>query len=175
MLPSSSIIPYLTQSQYAAPGIRMSALQRLPTLHIATHDSIGTGADGPTHQPISLAAFYRSLPNMLYIRPCDSEEVAGAFALALENMAIPNSSRVTDSSRDAESHDDATGSHDTTNSGSATASQNAASSSGIATSQATHHAPLIGRKTTMISLSRHALPQYHHLGFTSRAGVAKGA
>ena len=69
----------------------MGALQRLPIIHIATHDSIGTGEDGPTHQPIALASFYRSMPNVLYMRPCDTEEVAGAFELALENMAAdPN-------------------------------------------------------------------------------------
>ena len=57
----------------------MGALQQLQTIHIATHDSIGTGEDGPTHQPIELAALYRAMPNMQYIRPCDSEETAGAF------------------------------------------------------------------------------------------------
>lgn len=68
---------------YAAPGIRMAALQGFHQIHIATHDSIGTGEDGPTHQPIELAALYRAMPNLLYIRPCDSEEAAGAFHLAL--------------------------------------------------------------------------------------------
>ncbi|RHZ55355.1 hypothetical protein CDV55_105017 [Aspergillus turcosus] len=53
-------------------------------IHIATHDSIGTGEDGPTHQPIELAALYRAMPNILYIRPCDSEETAGAFVAALQ-------------------------------------------------------------------------------------------
>jgi len=62
----------------------MGALQELQIIHIATHDSIGTGEDGPTHQPIELAALYRAMPNLLYIRPCDSEEVAGAFLAALE-------------------------------------------------------------------------------------------
>uniref|UniRef100_A0A0B7JN99 Transketolase-like pyrimidine-binding domain-containing protein n=1 Tax=Bionectria ochroleuca TaxID=29856 RepID=A0A0B7JN99_BIOOC len=64
---------------YAAPGVRMGALQHLQQIHIATHDSIGTGEDGPTHQPIALPALYRAMPNILYIRPCDSEETAGAF------------------------------------------------------------------------------------------------
>ena len=62
----------------------MGALQELQVIHIATHDSIGTGEDGPTHQPVELAALYRAMPNLLYIRPCDSEEVAGAFKVALE-------------------------------------------------------------------------------------------
>ncbi|KFZ08620.1 hypothetical protein V501_05894 [Pseudogymnoascus sp. VKM F-4519 (FW-2642)] len=70
---------------YAAPGVRMGALQELQVIHIATHDSIGTGEDGPTHQPIELAALYRAMPNLLYIRPCDSEEVAGAMTVALKS------------------------------------------------------------------------------------------
>lgn len=62
----------------------MGALQGLQVIHVATHDSIGTGEDGPTHQPIELAALYRAMPNILYIRPCDSEETAGAFIIALK-------------------------------------------------------------------------------------------
>lgn len=68
----------------------MGALQRLQAIHIATHDSIGTGEDGPTHQPIELAALYRAMPNLLYIRPCDSEEVAGAFLAALPARDTPS-------------------------------------------------------------------------------------
>lgn len=75
--------------QYAAPGVRMGALQRLQSIHIATHDSIGTGEDGPTHQPIELAALYRAMPNLQYIRPCDSEETAGAFMAALSARDTP--------------------------------------------------------------------------------------
>ncbi|KAF7521543.1 hypothetical protein G7054_g12399 [Neopestalotiopsis clavispora] len=74
---------------YAAPGVRMGALQRLQSIHIATHDSIGTGEDGPTHQPIELAALYRAMPNLQYIRPCDSEETAGAFIAALSARDTP--------------------------------------------------------------------------------------
>ncbi|KAK2044672.1 transketolase [Colletotrichum somersetense] len=74
---------------YAAPGVRMGALQRLQQIHIATHDSIGTGEDGPTHQPIALPALYRAMPNLLYVRPCDSEETAGAFVLAMEAKDTP--------------------------------------------------------------------------------------
>lgn len=75
--------------QYAAPAVRMGALQRLQAIHIATHDSIGTGEDGPTHQPIELAALYRAMPNLLYIRPADSEETAGAFVAALSALDMP--------------------------------------------------------------------------------------
>ncbi len=74
---------------YGAPGVRMAALQGLQQIHVATHDSIGTGEDGPTHQPVALAALYRAMPNVLYIRPCDSEEVAGAFACALAATETP--------------------------------------------------------------------------------------
>ncbi|KZL75354.1 dihydroxyacetone synthase (transketolase) [Colletotrichum tofieldiae] len=74
---------------YAAPAVRMAALQGLQQIHIATHDSIGTGEDGPTHQPIALPALYRAMPNTLYIRPCDSEEVAGAFITAINATETP--------------------------------------------------------------------------------------
>ena len=68
----------------------MGALQNLQAIHIATHDSIGTGEDGPTHQPIALPNLYRSMPNLLYIRPCDTEETAGAFITALEAKDTPS-------------------------------------------------------------------------------------
>ncbi|KAM5353000.1 hypothetical protein ACJ41O_005722 [Fusarium nematophilum] len=74
---------------YAAPAVRMAALQGLQQIHIATHDSIGTGEDGPTHQPIALPALYRAMPNTLFIRPCDSEEVAGAFLAAIQATETP--------------------------------------------------------------------------------------
>lgn len=99
---------------YAAPAVRMGALQKLPVIHVATHDSIGAGEDGPTHQPVELAALYRAMPNMHYIRPADSEEVAGAWEVAVNYRQGPS----------------------------------------------------------MISVSRHALPQ---TGVTKREGVKKGA
>lgn len=77
---SSFFIFYL----YAAPAVRMGALQHLQVIHAATHDSIGMGEDGPTHQPIELPALYRAMPNLLYIRPGDSEETAGAWIAAIE-------------------------------------------------------------------------------------------
>ena len=83
---------------YAAPGVRMGALQHLHVIHVATHDSIGAGEDGPTHQPIELAALYRAMPNLLYIRPGDTEEVAGAWQVAIEakhNSSIISVSRHT--------------------------------------------------------------------------------
>ncbi|KAJ9099731.1 hypothetical protein QFC20_005609 [Naganishia adeliensis] len=77
---------------YAAPAARMAALQGLRFIGIGTHDSIGIGEDGPTHQPVELSAFYRSLPNFQLIRPADAEEVMGAWQLALadENADTPS-------------------------------------------------------------------------------------
>lgn len=69
---------------YAAPAARMAALQNLKFVGIATHDSIGIGEDGPTHQPVELAAYYRALPGINFVRPADAEEVIGAWKLALE-------------------------------------------------------------------------------------------
>ena len=74
---------------YAAPAVRMGALQHLQVIHAATHDSIGMGEDGPTHQPIELANLYRAMPNLLYIRPADSEEAAGAWITAIEAKNTP--------------------------------------------------------------------------------------
>lgn len=74
---------------YAAAGVRMGAIQGLQAVHIATHDSIALGDDGPAHQPIELPALFRAMPNLLYIRPCDSEETCGAFTVALEAKTTP--------------------------------------------------------------------------------------
>ncbi|KAI0475559.1 putative transketolase [Xylariaceae sp. FL0804] len=74
---------------YAAPAVRMGALQGLQVIHAATHDSIGMGEDGPTHHPVELAALYRAMPGLLYLRPGDSEEVAGAWEVAIENTSGP--------------------------------------------------------------------------------------
>jgi dihydroxyacetone synthase len=75
---------------YAAPAVRMGALQHLQVIHAASHDSIGMGEDGPTHQPIELAALYRTMPNILYIRPGDSEETAGAWIEAIKARHMPS-------------------------------------------------------------------------------------
>jgi dihydroxyacetone synthase len=75
---------------YAAPAVRMGALQKLQIIHAATHDSIGMGEDGPTHQPIELANLFRAMPNLLYIRPGDSEETAGAWIAAIEAKSTPS-------------------------------------------------------------------------------------
>ncbi|KAK6369479.1 hypothetical protein LTS17_009385 [Exophiala oligosperma] len=75
---------------YAAPAVRMGALQHLQVIHAATHDSIGMGEDGPTHQPLELAALYRAMPNLLYMRPGDSEETAGAWIAAIGAKHCPS-------------------------------------------------------------------------------------
>ena len=75
---------------YAAPAARMSALQKLRFIGIATHDAIGIGEDGPTHQPIALASFYRALPDFNLVRPADAEEVVGAYLLALAEENKPS-------------------------------------------------------------------------------------
>lgn len=68
---------------YAAAGVRMGALSNLRVIHVATHDSIGEGQNGPTHQPVEVDSLFRAMPNLLYIRPSDSEEVVGAWMAAL--------------------------------------------------------------------------------------------
>lgn len=67
----------------------MGALQSLKTITIATHDSIGVGEDGPTHQPIGLSNFFRSLPNCRLYRPADIEEVMGAWLDAVGDCRGP--------------------------------------------------------------------------------------
>jgi transketolase len=80
---------YLTFSDYARPAIRLSALMRLPVIHLFTHDSIGLGEDGPTHQPIEQLAALRAMPGLDVIRPCDANEVAYAWRAALDRSHDP--------------------------------------------------------------------------------------
>lgn len=75
---------------YAAPALRMAALQKLRTVVVATHDSLGIGEDGPTHQPIALASFFRALPGLRLWRPADAEEVMAAWQFAIEGEAGPS-------------------------------------------------------------------------------------
>jgi transketolase len=70
-------------TDYARPSIRLSALMELPTILIFTHDSIGLGEDGPTHQPVEQLASLRAIPNLLTIRPCDANEVAEAWRVIM--------------------------------------------------------------------------------------------
>ncbi|HEX5610431.1 MAG TPA: transketolase [Solirubrobacterales bacterium] len=80
---------YLTFSDYARPGIRLSALMEIPVVHLFTHDSIGLGEDGPTHQPIEQLASLRAIPRLDVIRPADANEVAYAWRLAIGRTHDP--------------------------------------------------------------------------------------
>jgi transketolase len=80
---------YLTFSDYGRPGIRLSALMELPVIHLFTHDSIGLGEDGPTHQPIEQLAALRAMPHLDVIRPADANEVVEAWRLALDRTHNP--------------------------------------------------------------------------------------
>ena len=70
-------------SDYMRPSIRLAALMGLPVLYVFTHDSIGVGEDGPTHQPVEQLAALRAFPNMVVLRPGDANEVAEAYRAAL--------------------------------------------------------------------------------------------
>ena len=76
-------------SDYARGGIRLSALMELPIIHIFTHDSIGVGEDGPTHQPIEQLANLRSIPGLLAIRPCDANEAVEAWKVIMNQRHTP--------------------------------------------------------------------------------------
>lgn len=80
---------FLTFSDYMRPSVRLAAIAHLPVAFIWTHDSIGVGEDGPTHQPVEHTSSLRLMPNLDVIRPGDSEETAGAFAAAMERIDGP--------------------------------------------------------------------------------------
>ncbi len=88
-------IPYsgtfLTFSDYSRNALRMAALMRIQNILVYTHDSIGLGEDGPTHQPVEHTASLRLMPNMSVWRPCDSVETAVAWRYAIENETGPTS------------------------------------------------------------------------------------
>jgi transketolase len=80
---------YLTFSDYARPAIRLSSLMELPVIHLFTHDSIGLGEDGPTHQPVEQLASLRAIPGLDVIRPADANEVAEAWRVAIDRTHQP--------------------------------------------------------------------------------------
>ena len=80
---------FLVFADYCRPSIRLSALSKLPSIYIFTHDSIGVGEDGPTHQPIETVSGLRVIPQLDVIRPADPEETAGAFVAAAERTDGP--------------------------------------------------------------------------------------
>jgi transketolase len=75
---------FLIFSDYARPAIRLSALMEIPTIHIFTHDSIGVGEDGPTHQPVEQLASLRAIPALIVLRPADANEVVEAWRVIME-------------------------------------------------------------------------------------------
>ena len=80
---------FLVFADYCRASIRLAALSHLPTLYIFTHDSVGVGEDGPTHEPVETVSSLRVIPNLDVIRPADPEETAGAFAAALSRTDGP--------------------------------------------------------------------------------------
>ncbi|UTW54988.1 transketolase [Kordiimonas sp. SCSIO 12610] len=89
-----SHIPYggtfLVFTDYARPAIRLAALMKQRSIYVMTHDSIGLGEDGPTHQPVEHVASLRAMPNLNVFRPCDAVETAECWALALEAKETPS-------------------------------------------------------------------------------------
>jgi len=87
-------IPYggtfLIFSDYCRHSIRMSALMQTRVIYVMTHDSIGLGEDGPTHQPIEHVVSYRAMPNIYMMRPCDTVETAECWKIAVESLKTPS-------------------------------------------------------------------------------------
>ncbi len=106
----TSCATFLVFADYSRPSMRLAALAKLPVTYIYTHDSVGVGEDGPTHQPVETVSGLRVIPNLDVIRPADPEETAGAFAaafsrndgptlLALSRQAVPMLNNVSASAR----------------------------------------------------------------------------
>jgi len=87
------VIPYggafMVFSDYSRPAIRLGALMGVRVIHVMTHDSIGVGEDGPTHQPIEHLASLRAMPNLNVFRPADAVETAECWKLALQSKTTP--------------------------------------------------------------------------------------
>ncbi|MTH34450.1 transketolase [Paracoccus limosus] len=88
------LIPYggtfLAFADYSRPAIRLGALMGVPVVHVMTHDSIGLGEDGPTHQPVEQVASLRAIPNLLVFRPADAVETAEAWEIAVTEPTTPS-------------------------------------------------------------------------------------
>lgn len=93
------LIPYsggfMIFSDYCRPSIRLAALMGLRVIHVLTHDSIGLGEDGPTHQPVEQLASLRAIPNLNVLRPADATETAECWQLAIESPTIPSAIALT--------------------------------------------------------------------------------
>ena len=92
-LHNSGLMPYcatfLVFADYMRAAIRLSALSQAGVIYVMTHDSIGLGEDGPTHQPVETIASLRAIPNLIVIRPADGNEVSGAYKVAVSNRNRP--------------------------------------------------------------------------------------
>ncbi len=88
------VVPYsgafMVFSDYCRPSMRLAALMGLRVVYVMTHDSIGLGEDGPTHQPVEHLAALRAIPNLNVFRPCDAVETAECWEVALKNIATPS-------------------------------------------------------------------------------------
>ncbi len=82
-------VTYLAFADYERPAMRMAALMGLPVTFVFSHDSIGIGSNGPTHQPVEVLASLRAMPDMLVLRPADAVEAAECWAIALEHRSGP--------------------------------------------------------------------------------------
>ena len=106
---------FMCFTDYARPAMRLAALMKVPTVFVMTHDSIGLGEDGPTHQPVEHLAISRATPNTMVFRPCDTVETAEAWELALSSKidaigAVPDPSGPGDAAaRTQEQEHDRTG------------------------------------------------------------------
>ncbi len=93
MAAHGGVLPYAATffvfTDYARPALRLAALMELPVIYVMTHDSIGLGEDGPTHQPIEHLASFRAMPNMTVIRPADANETAYAWRVAMQLRTGP--------------------------------------------------------------------------------------
>ncbi len=81
---------FMAFTDYARPPMRLAALMKIPTVFVMTHDSIGLGEDGPTHQPVEHLAISRATPNTMVFRPCDTVETAEAWEIALTSKSTPS-------------------------------------------------------------------------------------
>merc|ERR1719440_2419287 len=93
-LHNSGLISYCATffifTDYMRSAMRMAALSEVGTLFVMTHDSIGLGEDGPTHQPVEHLASFRCMPNIYPFRPADGNETAGAYKIAVESRKTPS-------------------------------------------------------------------------------------
>jgi len=93
-LHSPGFVPYCATffvfTDYMRGAMRISALSQAGVIYVMTHDSIGLGEDGPTHQPIEHLVSFRAMPNILMLRPADGNETAGAYKVAVLNRKRPS-------------------------------------------------------------------------------------